>query len=81
MLRTLTLTPSLSLTLSLSLILTPSLTEYQAEMWSVERVIKVLVVINARGFHVYRLVGVPTLLCSFNFETLVSWQAGPPPTP
>ena len=50
-------------------------------MWSVERVIKVLVVINARGFHVYRLVGVPTLLCSFNFETLVSWQAGPPPTP
>ena len=61
MLRTLTLSLSLtlsltlSLSLSLSLILTLPLTEYQAEMWSVERVIKVLVVINARGFHVYRL--------------------------
>ena len=61
MLRTLSLSLSLTLSLtlspslSLSLILTLPLTEYQAEMWSVERVIKVLVVINARGFHVYRL--------------------------
>merc|ERR1712194_990960 len=39
------------------------------------KILKVLVVINARGFHVYRLGGTPVLLCSFNFETLVSWQS------
>ena len=44
-------------------------------MWSVDKILKVLVVINARGFHVYRLGGTPVLLCSFNFETLVSWQS------
>ena len=36
---------------------------------------QVLVVINAGGFHVYRLGGAPLLLSTFNFETLVSWQS------
>jgi len=49
--------------------------QYQAEMWSVDKILKVLVVINAGGFHVYRLGGTPMLLSSFNFETLVSWQS------
>ena len=31
--------------------------------------------INAGGFHVYRLGGAPLLLSTFNFETLVSWQS------
>merc|ERR1719198_1614027 len=49
--------------------------QYQAEMWSVDKILKVLVVINAGGFHVYRLGGTPLLLSTFNFDTLVSWQS------
>ena len=76
--------------------------QYIAEMWSVDKILKVrasrapsprhltpqssppapsptslqvLVVINAGGFHVYRLGGAPLLLSTFNFETLVSWQS------
>ena len=41
----------------------------------VTSLLQVLVVINAGGFHVYRLGGAPLLLSTFNFETLVSWQS------
>jgi len=49
--------------------------QYIAEMWSVDKILKVLVVINAGGFHVYRLGASPVLLSTFNFDSLVSWQS------
>jgi len=49
--------------------------QYIAEMWSVDKILKVLVVINAGGLHVYRLGPSPVLISTFNFDTLVSWQS------
>jgi len=49
--------------------------QYIAEMWSVDKILKVLVVINAGGFHVHRLGPSPVLISTFNFDTLVSWQS------
>merc|ERR1712118_265498 len=36
---------------------------------------KVLVVINYGGLHIYRLGASPVLLSTFDFHTLVSWQS------
>ena len=47
---------------------------YVAELWSVDRILKVKVVINYGGLHIYRLGANPLLLSSFDFHTLVSWQ-------
>jgi hypothetical protein len=49
--------------------------QYIAEMWSVDKILKVLVVINAGGLFVYRIGASPILLSSFNFDTLISWQS------
>jgi len=49
--------------------------QYIAEMWSVDKILKVLVVINAGGFHVHRLGASPMLIKTFDFDTLVSWQS------
>jgi len=50
--------------------------QFVAEMWSVDRILKVLLVINYGGLHIYRLGGsMPLLLKSFDFTTLVSWQS------
>ena len=49
--------------------------QFVAEMWSVDKILKVLIVINAGGFHVYRIGPTPVLISSFNFDTLVSWQS------
>ena len=44
-------------------------------MWSVDKILKVLVVINYGGLHIYRLGASPLLLSTFDFNTLVSWQS------
>jgi len=49
--------------------------QYVAEMWSVDKILKVLVVINYGGLHIYRLGASPVLLSTFDFNTLVSWQS------
>ena len=49
--------------------------QYIAEMWSVDKILKVLVVINYGGLHIYRLGQTPLLLSTFDFNTLVSWQS------
>jgi len=49
--------------------------QYIAEMWSVDKILKVLVVINYGGLHIYRLGASPLLLSTFDFNTLVSWQS------
>jgi len=49
--------------------------QYVAEMWSVDKIMKVLVVINYGGLHIYRLGASPVLLSTFDFHTLVSWQS------
>jgi Zn/Cd-binding protein ZinT len=49
--------------------------QYVAEMWSVDKILKILVVINYGGLHIYRLGASPTLLSTFDFNTLVSWQS------
>ena len=49
--------------------------QYIAEMWSVDKILKVLVVINYGGLHIYRLGQSPLLLSTFDFNTLVSWQS------
>ena len=49
--------------------------QYIAEMWSVDKILKVLVVINYGGLHIYRLGAAPLLLSTFDFNTLVSWQS------
>ena len=49
--------------------------QYVAEMWSVDKILKVLVVINYGGLHIYRLGANPLLLSTFDFHTLVSWQS------
>jgi hypothetical protein len=49
--------------------------QYIVDMWSVEKILKVLVVINYGGLHIYRLGGDPLLLSTFDFNTLVSWQS------
>ena len=46
--------------------------QYIAEMWSVDKILKVLVVINYGGLHIYRLGAAPLLLSTFDFNTLVS---------
>ena len=45
------------------------------QMWSVDKILKVLVVVNYGGLHIYRLGANPLLLSSFDFNTLVSWQS------
>ena len=49
--------------------------QFVAEMWSVDKILKVLVVINYGGLHIYRLGAAPLLLSTFDFNTLVSWQS------
>jgi len=49
--------------------------QYIAEMWSVDKILKVLVVVNYGGLHIYRLGASPLLLSTFDFNTLVSWQS------
>ena len=49
--------------------------QFVAEMWSVDKILKVLVVINYTGLHIYRLGPSPVLLSTFDFNTLVSWQS------
>jgi len=49
--------------------------QYIAEMWSVDKILKVLTVINYGGLHIYRLGASPLLLSTFDFNTLVSWQS------
>ena len=49
--------------------------QYICEMWSVDKILKVLVVINYGGLHIYRLGASPLLLSTFDFNTLVSWQS------
>jgi len=49
--------------------------QYIAEMWSVDKILKVLVVINYGGLHIYRLGESPLLLSTFDYNTLVSWQS------
>jgi len=49
--------------------------QYIAEMWSVDKILKVLVVINYGGLHIYRLGENPLLLSTFDYNTLVSWQS------
>jgi len=49
--------------------------QFVAEMWSVDKILKVLVVINYGGLHIYRLGANPLLLSTFDFNTLVSWQS------
>eukprot|EP00965_Chrysotila_dentata_P257129 6212777-Pleurochrysis_carterae.AAC.1 len=50
--------------------------QYSAEMWSVDKILKVFLVLNAGGLHVYRPGGAsPLLLSSFGFDVLVSWQS------
>lgn len=49
--------------------------QFVAEMWSVDKILKVLLVINYGGLHIYRLGSSPLLLSTFDFNTLVSWQS------
>jgi len=49
--------------------------QFVAEMWSVDKILKVLLVINYGGLHIYRLGANPLLLSTFDFNTLVSWQS------
>ena len=49
--------------------------QYVTEMWSVDKIMKVLTVINYGGLHIYRLGASPVLLSTFDFNTLVSWQS------
>jgi len=49
--------------------------QFVAEMWSVDKILKVLLVINYGGLHIYRLGPNPLLLSTFDFNTLVSWQS------
>lgn len=49
--------------------------QFVAEMWSVDKILKVLLVINYSGLHIYRLGASPLLLSTFDFNTLVSWQS------
>lgn len=49
--------------------------QFVAEMWSVDKILKVLLVINYGGLHIYRLGANLLLLSTFDFNTLVSWQS------
>ena len=49
--------------------------QFVAEMWSVDKILKVMIVVNYGGLHVYRLGPNPMLLSTFDFDTLVSWQS------
>ena len=49
--------------------------QFVAEMWSVDKILKVPLVINYGGLHIYRLGPNPLLLSTFDFNTLVSWQS------
>jgi hypothetical protein len=48
--------------------------QFVAEMWSVDKILQVLVVINYGGLHIYSMGSSPVLISSFDFNTLISWQ-------
>jgi len=48
--------------------------QYIVEMWSTDKILRVLLVINYGGLHVYKLGASPTLVQTFDFNTLIGWQ-------
>lgn len=48
--------------------------QYIVDMWSTDKIMKVLLVVNYGGLHVYKLGASPTLIQTFDFNTLIGWQ-------
>jgi len=48
--------------------------QYIVELWSTDKIMKVLLVINYGGLHLYKLGASPVLIQTFDFNTLIGWQ-------